>query len=71
MHDNFPMLSKFHGIAHQIGEDLPQPPWIASHPGRQASMHQISQFQPFAVGMFGQEFEDVFYGDTQLKVDLF
>ena len=64
MHDDFSGFGEFHGIADEIGEDLPETSRIASHPRRKVRARHVRQLEALAVGALGEQLEHVFHCDA-------
>ncbi len=46
-------------------------PGVAGHPHGYGGLDQIAEFEPLAVGLFGQEFEHILHGRAQFEVEDF
>ena len=68
-HHHLALLGELDGVAHQVGENLPQPSGVAPQSRRDGGLHQCAQFQALGVGPFRQQHAHIFHQGPEIEVD--
>src|SRR5260370_31613376 len=67
-HNDFALFSKLHGIADEIGEDLPKPAGITPELLRYVAVYKRGQFKAFRLRPLGQKLDGWFDGSSPIVV---
>src|SRR5438132_484058 len=71
LHDDFALLRKLYGVAHQIGQYLPQPAGVAVDMTRNIHMNMAGEFEPLFVRTVGEQFRNLMHDVVKAERDTF